>query len=335
MFYTDTKVIRHHRRVIDIKSHRSCKHSPKIVCLVILAILSIRCNWIFVKVTTTSQSFNFLSIDNSTSKDSSINSRKEDDVEVNWEWKRFRNITHPSNNLLISQYDSGMDVYYATLLNISKRVNQAYASKYHFDYVALHGIAFRTPYDTWRVPRPSRATYNKISIVEKAIELNYDYLLILDSDAMMYDFTRDISELIPSDRLIMAHKVYKRGFHFSVNIGVILWNLRHPMIKTVVKRWKDICTAQVFLGISDNDQNPLQRLLQVMGPRKFIQGNRNEFAYNEGEFVKHFKRKNSRSWKNANTDQRANEMQSIADEVCYRHQPACSIANSNIKYNVQ
>jgi hypothetical protein len=65
------------------------------------------------------------------------------------------------------------------------------------------------------------------------------------------------------------------------------------LIKAILQRWKNLCMAQVFLGVSDNDQKPFQMLLQVMGPRKFIEGNRNEFAYNNGEFIKHFKRKNS------------------------------------------
>jgi hypothetical protein len=160
-------------------------------------------------------------------------------------------ITPSKNNLLISQYDSGTDVYYGTLLNLTRRVNQAYAKRYQFDYVILHGIAFRTkPFDhTLRKPTAaSRSTYNKIILSQEAIVLQYDYVLILDSDAMMYDFTRDISTLVPDDKLLLAHQVMEEKWYWNINIGVIVFNLRHPMIHRVVFVWGSIVSYESCAG---------------------------------------------------------------------------------------
>lgn len=153
--------------------------------------------------------------------------------------------TTPSkNNLLMSQYDSGSDALYGTLLNLTSTVNVAYARKYAFDYVTLRGIAYQTVFDTTvRIPKPSRATYSKVILVQEAMQLQYDYLLILDSDAMMYDFDRDVSLLIPDDKMVMAHQVhdFEMKQYYNINVGVILFNLHHPLLRRIVRLWNIVC----------------------------------------------------------------------------------------------
>ncbi len=58
---------------------------------------------------------------------------------------------------------------------------------------------------------------------------HYDKLLILDMDAMMYDFSRDIAHLLPQDKMLVAHKVVRGDSPVTanINIGVTLWNLQH------------------------------------------------------------------------------------------------------------
>ena len=243
------------------------------------------------------------------------------------------------NNLLISQYDSGSDVLYGTLLNLTSRVNIAYAKKYSFDYVSLHGIAYQTIFDTTiRIPKPSRATYSKVLLVQAAMQLKYDYLLILDSDAMMYDFDRDVSLLIPDHKMVMAHQVhdFDKKQYYNINVGVILFNLHHPMLRRIVWLWNIVCFVQVMIGVSDNDQNPIQRILQAMGAQQLIEGNRHEFAYNNGTFIKHFKRVNSKSWTDDHMDNRISEIQSTVHEVCSKYAPICSSstdASSELEVN--
>jgi hypothetical protein len=83
----------------------------------------------------------------------------------------------------------------------------------------------------------------------------------------------------------------------------------------------------VLLGFSDDDQNPLKNILKWMNLGKFVKANRNEFTYKDGEFIKHFTRKNSESWTDINVEERALMMQATAIEVCDRYKPVCAITN--------
>ena len=233
--------------------------------------------------------------------------------------------TPSRNNLLIGQYDSGSDALYETLLNLTSTINIAYAKKFSFDYVTLRGMAYQTIFDSFRIPKPSRATYSKVLLIQTAMKLNYDYLLILDSDAMMYDFDRDVSLLIPEDKMVMAHLVhdFDKKQYYNINVGVILFNLHHPMLRHIVRVWNLACYVQILLGVSDNDQNPIQRILQLAGARPLVEGNRHEFAYNNGTFIKHFKRINSKSWTDGNMDNRIADIQSMVQEVCSKYSSVC------------
>jgi hypothetical protein len=252
-------------------------------------------------------------------------------------------ITPSTNNMLISQYDSGSieDTYYGTLLNYTSRVNKAYAKRYQCDYVILHGIAFHTILDGMNTPflrkhnkkQPpaSRAAYNKIILLQQAIARQYDYLVILDSDAIIYDFTRDLSTLVPHDKLLFAHQVKEDDqYYWNINNGVIVFNLRHPMIHRVVILWDVLCRLFVLFNVYTNDQKPLQWILKVMGAQQLVEMNRIDFAYDNGMLVKHYLRSNSFSWTTTDTkgnhtfpDERTHNIQRVSDEVCQRYTPIC------------
>ena len=299
---------------------------------------------------------------------------------ISWEWQRYRNRTSNSTatstnatssttttmaagrgqyNVLIAQYDAGGSTKrsnnsYATLLNISSRINQLYAQQYQYDYVLLRGIVFRNTFSessytaTQKIPS-SRATYNKVYILQKAIEWKYDYLLLLDSDAMIYDFNRDITpSILPPQKLLVAHQVTvghnknnrdgnSQNEYYNINIGVTLWNIRHAMIRTILRRWKILCYVRIIFRLDDNDQHPLQELLQhyvtfgrsLSSTNQYlhaniIEENHHDFAYRDGAFIKHFIRYNSQSWiQPENDDHRVEEMTNVANEICRRHAPLC------------
>lgn len=130
--------------------------------------------------------------------------------------------------------------------------------------------------------------------MEKALELGYEFLLILDSDAMMFDFDRDISLAIPLDKMIMAHKVLKYGRDCNVNIGVVLWNLNHPLTARTLRLWKRRSLSRIMLGLRDDDQLPLQRVLSMLLRERWRHNNRGnpihavqqEFQYGDGTMIK-------------------------------------------------
>jgi hypothetical protein len=340
----------------------------KTTCHILIVILLI-CTTVYSDWTLFRQQMSSIVTTSNVGDDFDITSKEEDNrYGISWEWKRYRSTTGSSDSLipathtatrkgaykkiLIAQYDAGdgggtgNHSSYAMLLNITSRINQLYAFQYQLDYVLLRGIVFRTFYESLAQIPTSRATYNKIYIVQKAIEWNYDYLLLLDSDAMIYDFNRDITQLLlPPHKMIVAHQVgghnnnnnnNQNKEYYNINIGVTLWNIRHTMVRTIVRRWKMLCYLRIIFQLDDNDQNPLQNIFRYFVTfgrslsstneylhTNIIEENHNDFAYRGGTFVKHFIRYNSKTWIQED-HHRIEEISKVANEICVRHEPMCN-----------
>lgn len=226
----------------------------------------------------------------------------------------------------------------------------------------------------------SRATYNKIYILETIINDKqykglYDRVLILDSDAMMYDFNRNIAtSFIPlsspsppssheddsnnnttvqqsydtilnnrNDMILVAHKTnqYDTNYTGSINIGVTLWNLQHPLIQVFVNKWKIKTLSRMRRYDSNNhnddDQGPLQFILKSIPDsyrHHIILATYNELGYGRGTFIKHYIRSNFSTWNinnnnnttsnnNTNDDIRLNKVRTAFNEICYNNSPIC------------
>jgi hypothetical protein len=227
--------------------------------------------------------------------------------------------------------------YYGSLLETSMRINRAYSRYYGYDYVILSGLAFVTPRDVKRhrvgrttkrgtdnvvvvVPTipPSRATYNKIVVLEQALKYNttYDAVLLLDADAMLYDFGRDVGELLPAHKMLVAHDVayFQREKDDSllstttnINIGVTLWNLRHALTASTIAAWRRESIRRLdhyFWTYRTDDQAVLQHVLRRHYHRQTVHRRRSfenvsssdlenpvhaipfEFDYKNGRMVK-------------------------------------------------
>lgn len=235
----------------------------------------------------------------------------------------------------------------------------------------------------------SRSTYNKVAILEMALWHNrqqqqqhnassastasvtkyYDRLLLLDADAMLYDFDRDIATAVPDNIIFTAHRTHhptntttttttdmtlstniSAG---SINVGVTVWNLRHPQTPFLVQVWKKQCLKRIRERKHDDDQAPLQKLLQQLPNDK--QRNRvvyavtDELGYAKGRWVRHFIRR-SNAWhdidNNINTNQtnstnnnntalrgeeRKAQLSRAVSEVCQRYWPVCEPDDEEIR----
>ena len=124
--------------------------------------------------------------------------------------------------MLIAQYDAGPEAssdQYRELLNATSLINRAYAETHGHDYLLLRGFYLLPP--NWRLPRrralrppAALATYNKLALLHLALEnKQYDRLLMLDSDALLVDFTVDVAMTYPikrehhDDILLVAQRV--------------------------------------------------------------------------------------------------------------------------------
>ena len=239
----------------------------------------------------------------------------------------------PKKRLLLGQYSAMGE--YSKLLELTAPINKAYSKLWGHDYVTLLGCCTMNiwPRDNINTflynenPPERRSRFNKISILQMAIKEaqlhnRYDYLLLMDADAMIYDFNKDITNLedlhIPIDTefLIAAHRVDTNDSieTYDVNNGITLWNLHHPYIQNVVNEW--YANSKYGLTLQDGkggDQMYLQRILQKHIERaknKRIRENvdnnskktttsdyivyslQHEFEYRQGTIIKHFIREN-------------------------------------------
>jgi hypothetical protein len=229
----------------------------------------------------------------------------------------------------------------------------------------------------------SRSTYNKVALLELALfnhttnivddDANihssnctvddgdkdwdedpfhvYDRLLILDADAMMYDFSQNIATLLPEDDelVLVAHKNHADDPEAtgSINIGVSLWNLRNPYTPYIVQRWRQKCWDRIRNQRNDDDQAPLQEIIKYdlddKRREQVVLALSEEFRFGKGTFVKHFFRAphqpnninqttasldswNPLSYVKTSTQaessgqQRIAKIQATAREVCERYQ---------------
>jgi hypothetical protein len=221
----------------------------------------------------------------------------------------------------------------------------------------------------------SRSTYNKVALLELALfhhhtnndtidndddEIKedpfqvYDRLLILDADAMMYDFSKNIVTLLPEDDelVLVAHKNHPDDPEAtgSINIGVSLWNLRNPYTPYIVQRWRQKCWDRIRHQRNDDDQAPLQEIIKCdlddKRREQVVLALSEEFRFGRGTLVKHFFRAPHQIHNNSNASassfqawnpfssyvmksstqaessgqQRIDKIRATASEVCERYQ---------------
>lgn len=229
-----------------------------------------------------------------------------------------RNVNSTTNEVLIAQYSSIGN--YSSLLQVTQPVNQAYARYWGFDYVTLvgTGIAGGT------CERFSR--YNKITILLEALQQGvHDYLLILDGDALIVNFTVNVASLLPPQYMLAALRVIKEKSRHTwhINNGVTLWNLRHNMTATVANRWREKSISHIKSFEDRGDQEILYRTLQELDEEQLEQAMYTlleEFQYSAGTVVKHFIRTKQGFF---GTQGRFEILQQESKKVCRRYFPAC------------
>lgn len=265
---------------------------------------------------------------------------------VLWEWHNYTTFAsaneEPDDNrpirLLMAQY-SGFGEY-AQFLNWISPVHQEYAKQHGYDYVILQGTLLDFVGIQPDCMSNLRATFDKIPLLEMAHSLKhkYDYVLVLDTDAMIVDHYQ-WEELLPSQQMLAAQRVmrYDLSNTWDVNAGVTLWNLHHADFEELVKRWKQL--SLFGTDVVDGGKNPpseqelkqhLETILTKNDDQYFLQTallntyswwNRpvvavlDEFNYYSGTLVKHFKR-DKRSWSTNGLEQRLDRVKEAIREIC-------------------
>lgn len=271
---------------------------------------------------------------NSTVTTSNSKSKCEPRREPSWEWTEYRNQGNRNSEkrLLVAQYSSYGN--YARLLELTAPVNKAYARKWNQDFVIVQGSTLIVDSDGKCEPPPHRAMYDKLEILQTALENTnkYDMLLLMDADAMVVDLSFDFTTLVDDDDMLAAHRVSQRDPEprtYNINNGIVLWNLHHPETRKVSDEWYTTTRKAVIGGHPHGDQHYLQSALKREDRPKYVKGLATEFFYGKGTRAKHFIRTHANNvWNNTRIDDREVVIERVTGEVCAEFPVDCENLDS-------
>lgn len=208
-------------------------------------------------------------------------------------------------------------VRYKSLLDAAEPANAAYAARHGYDYVRHDGVI--------RGCLPWHATFNRIYLVEKFLkEGKHDWLLYMDADAVVIDHQKPLTDLIEGYENVAF--IGCRGMcdseavYWDVNIGVFLYNLKHPQMPCIVDLWKRIYESvpidpqesgqSTFEHRGDhlNDQTMLQNIIAHCPPNiiRVLRGSEWNAMNYDGSFIRQILRDQG------DMDKRVQDMKRVA-----------------------
>jgi hypothetical protein len=161
-----------------------------------------------------------------------------------WKFKKFshdknsnsknsnilKNSQTPKHKLLIAQY-VGNKSQYKSMLDASEVSNAGYAELWGHDYVRVDGPILGPGKELF-------APFGKIPLIEYAIHQGiYDAVMVLDADACVSEFDRDVTELL-SDDIFLTGLTCSADDDVLINNGLTLWNLHHKNAAQTLAAWK-------------------------------------------------------------------------------------------------
>ena len=135
--------------------------------------------------------------------------------------------------------------------------------------VVVQGTAF-SPHGC-KAPT-SHASIDKIRVLFEAIdsEDQYDRLLLLDADAMIYGMDTDITSLVDvsDDFVVMGPPILgedgkrNKSKPWEISTGITFWNLENDLTRTIALDWFNFAKNAIIRGSYHSDQKYLHKALQ-------------------------------------------------------------------------
>eukprot|EP00536_Pseudo-nitzschia_multiseries_P002991 jgi/Psemu1/318051/estExt_fgenesh1_pm.C_420015 len=137
--------------------------------------------------------------------------------------------------------------------------------------VTLQGTAF-SPHGC-KAPL-SHSSIDKIRVLFEAIDAvnQYDRLLLLDADAMIYDMDKDLTSLLDEDEnddfvvagspILTEDGKKDKYMPWKITSGMTLWNLEHPSTPSVALEWFHYAKNAIVRESYQSDQKYLHKALQ-------------------------------------------------------------------------
>jgi len=124
---------------------------------------------------------------------------------------------------------------YLQLFHVLSPSNRRWCFIHGYDYLSAIGI--------YAGRQEWHSTYNKAFVLQYVLQLyahNYDFLFLIDADALVINPYFCVEHLLSSHQLLTAH-VGDPAHHFlhpwDKNAGIVLFNLRHQKIHHLATQW--------------------------------------------------------------------------------------------------
>ena len=227
--------------------------------------------------------------------------------------------------ILIIQHASSPKM--AKIVDLTSRVNRAYARHIEADYVRVDG------------PMALCDTLSDVismKVASKGAWLQYDAILAMDPDAVFVDFDTNVllDMFVPnSHRLVgIAGNITDIDQHGS---GVLFLNTRHEESSTVLKLWSDDCARVHDRGMSDiailfdlvrkaYNQEELSNMVQELQPPQvdYFSGSEIKFFRKPTEY----EQMSRLQWLESDSEDITIVLEQLIDSVCFKSYPKCELA---------
>lgn len=235
-------------------------------------------------------------------------------------------ISQQNPKLLILQHAAFPKM--AKIVDLTSRVNRAYARHIEADYVRVDG------------PMALCDTLSDVISMKVASEgtwLQYDAILAMDPDAVFVEFDTNVllDMFVPNaHRLIgIAGNITDIDEHGS---GVLFLNTRHEESSTVLKLWSDDCISVVhdrsfgdvaiLFDVLRNayNQEELSSMVQELQPPQvdYFSGSEIKFFRKPSEYEQMPRLK----WLESDSEDILIVLEQLIDSVCFKSYPKCELA---------
>ena len=123
--------------------------------------------------------------------------------------------------------DAGILGNYLPLFELTEERNKAYCSKHNFDFLSVIGTV-KPEYEDRK-----DGNWPKVELIRQALEKNYEYIIWLDPDALIYDDSADLRNGCPPGIGACWHRIPQLN-HW--NTGV-LYMRNTQEVKDFVDEW--------------------------------------------------------------------------------------------------
>jgi hypothetical protein len=134
----------------------------------------------------------------------------------------------------------------------------------------------------------------------------------------MYDLDLDVTTLLDDGDMLAGQRAFSKQHGeqsrtWNITSGITLWNLHHPNIKDIAKKWYKQTVKGLEAKKDHDDQYYLQAVLKEGDMFKQVNGLPIEFMNEQGTVAKQFNR----------TKQPYSEIERLVKEICEKHPTDC------------